>query len=150
MFCGSEAEVWIMKYVKEFLRRGTMAAWGGPVILAIIYLVLEKCGVVTTLTVSQVVLAIISMTIMAFIAAGISFIYKVEQLPLAIATIIQMAVLYLDYLLFYRLNGWVPNEGLITFTVIFVAVFVAVWLIVYFCAVRPSVRKLNDKLNAEK
>lgn len=77
-------------------------------------------------------------------------IYKVEQLPLAIATIIQMAVLYLDYLLFYRLNGWVPNEGLITFTVIFVAVFVAVWLIVYFCAVRPSVRKLNDKLNAEK
>ena len=90
-----------MKYVKEFLRRGTMADWGGPVILAI-------------------------------------------------ATIIQMAVLYLDYLLFYRLNGWVPNEGLITFTVIFVAVFVAVWLIVYFCAVRPSVRKLNDKLNAEK
>lgn len=87
---------------------------------------------------------------MAFIAAGISFIYMVEQLSLAIATIIQMAVLYLDYLLFYRLNGWVPNEGLITFTVIFVAVFVAVWLIVYFCAVRPSVRKLNDKLNAEK
>ena len=126
------------------------AAWGGPVILAFVYLVLEKCGVVTTLTVSQVVLAIISMTIMAFIAAGISFVYQVEQLPLAIATIIQMSVLYFDYLLFYRLNGWVPNEGLITFTVIFVAGFVVVWLIVYFCAVRPSVRKLNEKLKAEK
>ena len=139
-----------MKYVKEFLKRGMTAAWGGPVILAIIYLILGKVGVVTTLTVSQVVLAIISMTIMAFIAAGISFGYQVEQLPLAIATIIQMAVLYFDYLLFYRLNGWVPNEGLITFTVIFVAAFIAVWLIVYFYAVRPSVRKLNDKLNAEK
>ncbi len=139
-----------MKYVKEFLKRGVMAAWGGPVILAIVYLILEKVGVVTTLTVSQVVLAIISMTIMAFIAAGISFVYQVEQLPLAIATIIQMAVLYFDYLLFYRLNGWVPNEGLITFTVIFVAGFVVIWLIVYFCAVRPSVRKLNEKLNAEK
>ena len=139
-----------MKYLKEFLKRGMTAAWGGPVILAFVYLVLEKCGVVTTLTVSQVVLAIISMTIMAFIAAGISFIYQVEQLPLAIATIIQMSVLYFDYLLFYRLNGWVPNEGLITFTVIFVAGFVVVWLIVYFCAVRPSVRKLNEKLNAEK
>ena len=139
-----------MKYVKEFLKRGVMAAWGGPVILAIVYLILEKVGVVTTLTVSQVVLAIISMTIMAFIAAGISFVYQVEQLPLAIATIIQMAVLYFDYLLFYRLNGWVPNEGLITFTVIFFAGFVVIWLIVYFCAVRPSVRKLNEKLNAEK
>ena len=139
-----------MKYVKEFLKRGVMAAWGGPVILAIVYLILEKVGVVTTLTVSQVVLAIISMTIMAFIAAGISFVYQVEQLPLAIATIIQMAVLYFDYLLFYRLNGWVPNEGLITFTVIFVVGFVVIWLIVYFCAVRPSVRKLNEKLNAEK
>ena len=139
-----------MKYVKEFLKRGMMAAWGGPVILAIVYLILGKCGVVTTLTVSQVVLAIISMTVMAFIAAGISFIYQVEQLPLAIATIIQMAVLYFDYLLFYRLNGWVPNEGLITFTVIFVVGFVVIWLIVYFCAVRPSVRRLNEKLNAEK
>ena len=139
-----------MKYVKEFLKRGVMAAWGGPVILAIVYLILEKVGVVTTLTVSQVVLAIISMTIMAFIAAGISFVYQVEQLPLAIATIIQMAFLYFDYLLFYRLNGWVPNEGLITFTVIFVAGFVVIWLIVYFCAVQPSVRKLNEKLNAEK
>ena len=139
-----------MKYVKEFLKRGVMATWGGPVILAIVYLILEKVGVVTTLTVSQVVLAIISMTIMAFIAAGISFVYQVEQLPLAIATIIQMAVLYFDYLLFYRLNGWVPNEGLITFTVIFVVGFVVIWLIVYFCAVRPSVRKLNEKLNAEK
>ena len=136
-----------MKYAKEFVKRGMMAAWGGPAILAIVYLILGKVGVVTTLTVSQVVMAVLSMTIMAFIAAGISFVYQVEQLPLAIATIIQMAVLYFDYLLFYRLNGWVPNEGLITFTVIFVAGFVAVWLIVYFCAIRPSVRKLNDKLN---
>ncbi len=139
-----------MKYVKEFLKRGMMAAWGGPVILAVVYLILGKVGVVTILTVSQVVLAIISMTIMAFIAAGISFVYQVEQLPLAIATIIQMAVLYFDYLLFYRMNGWVPNEGLITFTVIFVAGFVVVWLIVYFCAVRPGVKRLNEKLNAEK
>ena len=139
-----------MKYVKEFLKRGIMAAGVGPVVLAFIYMVLEKAGVVTTLTVSQVVLAILSTTVMAFIAAGISFVYQVEQLPLAIATIIQMAVLYFDYLLFYRVNGWVPNEGLITFTVIFVAIFVVVWLIVYFCAVRPGVKKLNEKLNAEK
>ena len=139
-----------MKYVKEFVKRGMVAAWGGPAILAVVYLILEKAGVITALTVPEVSKAILSMTVMAFIAAGISFVYQVEQLPLAIATIIQMAVLYFDYLLFYRLNGWVPNEGLVTFTVIFAAGFVVIWLIVYFCAVRPGVRKLNEKLNAEK
>ena len=139
-----------MMYAKEFMKRGMVAAWGGPVILAVIYMVLEKVGVVTTLTVSQVVLAILSSTVMVFIAAGISVVYQVEQLPLAIATLIQMAVLYFDYLLVYRLNGWVPSEGLITFTVIFIAIFVMVWLIVYCGAVRPGVRRLNEKLNAEK
>ncbi len=139
-----------MMYAKEFMKRGMVAAWGGPVILAVIYMVLEKVGVVTTLTVSQVVLAILSSTVMVFIAAGISVVYQVEQLPLAIATLIQMAVLYFDYLLVYRLNGWVPSEGLITFTVIFIAIFVMVWLIVYFGAVRPGVRRLNEKLNAGK
>ena len=139
-----------MMYAKEFMKRGMVAAWGGPVILAVIYMVLEKVGVVTTLTVSQVVLAILSSTVMVFIAAGISVVYQVEQLPLAIATLIQMAVLYFDYLLVYSLNGWVPSEGLFTFTVIFIAIFVMVWLIVYFGAVRPGVRRLNEKLNAGK
>lgn len=139
-----------MKYVKMFVMRGLTAAWGGPVILAIVYMILEKVGIVTTLTVPEVTTAILSMTVMAFIAGGISFIYQVEQLPMLIATMIQMAVLYFDYLLFYRLNGWVPNEGIVTFTVIFAAGFIVIWLIVYFCAVKPSVRKLNEKLNAEK
>lgn len=139
-----------MKYIKEFVKRGMIAAWGGPAILAIVYKILGKAGVISNLTVSEVCLAILSMTVMAFIAAGISFIYSVEQLPMAIATIIHMAVLYVDYLLFYRLNGWVPNEGLITFTVIFAAGFILIWMIVYFCAVRPSVKKLNEKLQNEQ
>ena len=138
-----------MKYVKAFLGRGLAAAWGGPAILAAAYMILEKAGVITSLTVPEVVKAILSMTVMAFIAGGISFIYKVEKLPIAIATIIHMIVLYADYLLFYRLNGWIPNKGIITFTVIFAAVFVVIWLIVYFCVVRPGVRKLNEKLREE-
>ena len=139
-----------MKYVKSFIMRGLTAAWGGPAILAIAYLILEKVGVIEVLTVPQVVLAILSMTLMAFIAGGISIIYQVERLPMAIATIIHMAVLYADYLLFYRVNGWIPNQGIITFTVIFAAVFIVIWLIVYFGVVRPSVRKLNEKLEANR
>ncbi len=139
-----------MKYVKEFIRRGLLACWAGPVITMIVYMALEKAGVITTLTVSEVSTAVFSMTLMAFIAAGISFIYQVERLPIAIATIIHMAALYFDYLLLYRLNGWLPNRAIATFTVIFAAIFIAIWLIVYFCAVRPSVRKLNEKLEAER
>ena len=85
-----------MKYLKSFIMRGLTAAWGGPVILAIAYLILEKVGAIEALTVPQVVLAILSMTVMAFIAGGISIIYQVERLPMAIATIIHMAVLYAD------------------------------------------------------
>ena len=67
-----------------------------------------------------------------------------------VATIIHMAALYADYLLCYRLNGWVPAEGIVTFTVSFAAIFIVIWLIVYFCTVRPGVRKLNEKLDAER
>ena len=150
MLCGSEEEVWTMKTLKAFVLRGFTAAWGGPVILAIVYLILQRVGVVDTLTVPEVVKAILSMTVMAFIAAGISVVYQIEKLPLLIATVIQMVVLYVDYLLFYMMNGWVPAKGIGLFTVIFIAGFIIIWLIVYYCAVRPSVKKLNERINADR
>ena len=60
------------KNIKDFFKRGLVAAWGGPVIMAIVWAVLKSAGVVETLTVDQVVLGIISTTVMAFIAAGVS------------------------------------------------------------------------------
>ena len=139
-----------MKTLKAFVLRGFTAAWGGPVVLAIVYLILHKVGVADTLTVPQVVKAILSMTVMAFIAAGISVVYQIEKLPLLVATVIQMVVLYVDYLLLYSMNGWLPAKGIGLFTVIFVVGFIIIWLIVYYCAIRPSVRKLNERINADR
>ena len=93
------------KNIKDFFKRGLLAAWGGPVILAIVWAVLKSSEVVEMLTVDQVVLGIISTTVMAFIAAGVSVVYQIESLPKAFAGLIQAAVLYIDYLGIYLLNG---------------------------------------------
>ena len=63
------------KHVKDFCKRGLIAAWGGPVIMATVWLCLKVAGVVETLTVDQAALGIVSTTVMAFIAAGVSIVY---------------------------------------------------------------------------
>jgi len=127
---------------RHFCVRGAMYAWGGPVILAVVWAALQSAGTVTSLTVNQVVLGIVTTTVMAFIAAGISVIYQIENLPKVMAGLIQMAVLYIDYLGFYLLNGWVPLSRVWVFTLIFLGVFVVIWLSVY-----VSVKRKTDKMN---
>ena len=46
------------KNVMEFIRRGLIACGFGPIVLAIVYLVLQKCAIVETLTVNEVCLGI--------------------------------------------------------------------------------------------
>ena len=136
------------KYVKDFFIRGAMFAWGGPVILAIVWAALQAAGVVTGLTVNEVVLGIITTTVMAFIAAGVSIVYQIENLPKAFAGLIQMSVLYIDYLGFYLLNGWIPLNQIWLFTLIFVAVFAVIWFSIYI-PIKLKVKKMNRMLNKE-
>lgn len=136
------------KYVKDFIIRGAMFAWGGPVITAIVWVLLQASGVVTTLTVNEVALGIISTTILAFIAAGVSIVYQIENLPKAFAGLIQMSVLYIDYLGFYLLNGWLPMDKIWIFTLIFVVAFVVIWLSIYI-PIKLKVKKMNQMLTKE-
>ncbi len=135
------------QHVMNFCKRGMMAAWCGPVIMAIVWLCLKSAGVVEVLTVDQAVLGIISTTIMAFIAAGISIVYQIETLPKSIAGLIQMAVLYIDYMGIYLVNGWLPVEKIGVFTLIFIAAFVVIWLIIY-TSIRMKVNRINQKMQA--
>ena len=138
------------KYAAEFVKRGLVAAWGGPVIIAIIYAILGANGTIETLTVQEVCLAILSSAVMAFIAAGISMVYQVEQLPLPMAIMIQAGVLYLDYLLVYLMNGWMPSQlgPVLVFTVVFAAGYALIWLIIYQC-IRRQTKKMNEKLDVQ-
>ena len=133
-------------YVKNFFVRGAMWAWGGPVILAIVWACLQTAGVVHELTVNEVVLGIITTTVMAFIAAGVSIVYQIENLPKSFAALIQMSVLYIDYLGFYLLNGWIPVNQIWMFTLIFVIAFALIWFLIY-SLTRRKVERMNEMIS---
>lgn len=134
------------KFWIEFIKRGMMAAWGGPAIVCIVWACLKAAGVVTVLDVDTVILAVLSSMLMTFVAAGISVVYQMEQLPKSMAALIQMTVLYVDYLVIYLINGWMPVKAIGIFTAIFVAIFAIIWAIIYL-TIRNSVKKMNEKLN---
>ena len=125
-----------------------MFAWGGSVILAIVWAALQAAGVVTELTVNEGVLGIITTTVMAFIAAGVSIVYQIENLPKAFAGLIQMSVLYIDYLGFYLLNGWIPLNQIWLFTLIFIVGFAVIWFSIYI-PIKLKVKKMNQMLTKE-
>ena len=136
------------KNVLEFLKRGLMAASGGPVVMAIVYGMLGRNGVVESLPVGEVCTSILTVTLMAFIASGITVVYSIEQLPLVSAMLIHGGVMYLDYLLVYLLNSWIPRNltGIAVFTAIFVAGYAVIWLGVYL-SIKAKTDKINKKLH---
>ena len=133
------------KFMTDFCKRGLMFAAGGPIITAIVWMCLQAAGKLNTLSVNEVVLAIISTSLMAFIAAGISVINQTENIPKSFAALIQASVLYVDYLGLYLLNGWIPANRIWIFTIVFVAVFAIIWLIIYL-SVKVKVDKMNKML----
>ena len=133
------------KNISEFLRRG-FAAWGfGPIILVIVYLILQHQANVQTLTVHQVCVGILSLWMLAFLAGGMNVVYQIERLPLMGAILIHGMVLYVGYLVTYLVNDWLAwgMTHVLVFTAIFVLGYLAVWAVIY------TVTKQNtDKVNA--
>ena len=58
------------KTALEFVRRGLVAGGFGPVILAVLYIIIERSGEIVSLTASQVCIGIFSLYALAFIAGG--------------------------------------------------------------------------------
>ena len=138
------------KNVLEFLRRGLYACGVGPLVLAVIYLILQQNGV-ETLTVGQVCTGIFSLSALAFIAGGMNFIYRIERLPLMPAILIHGSVLYVSYLATYLLNNWLEWGMLpiLVFTGIFVLGYLVIWLIIY-SFIRRNTEKINEMLKKKQ
>lgn len=134
---------------KEFLLRGLMAASGGPVVLAIIYGILGATGEVNAFTPKEVCLGILTVTLLAFIVAGMTAIYQIEQLPLPTMILLHGAALYIAYILIYLLNGWLKQQLLpiAIFTAVFVISYAIIWLIIY-CVEKRKTGKLNKLLKS--
>lgn len=135
------------KYVLEFLRRGMIACGLGPIVLAILYLILHHFEVVETLTVNQVCCGILSLSALAFIAGGMNAIYQFERIPLMVAILIHGSVLYISYLIIYLINGWLEwgMAPILVFSGVFAFGYVAIWAIIYFI-IRRNTARLNEKM----
>lgn len=136
------------QFWKEFLIRGLVSCGFGPVILAIIYGILGATGTVDSLAPMEVCKGILTITLMAFIAGGVTAVYQFEQIPLFSAILIHGIALYLDYLMIYLVNGWIAQgiTPLVVFTVIFVAGYALTWLVIYI-ATRKGINRVNRMLS---
>ena len=133
------------RFILDFLRRGMLACGIGPMVLAVLYLILQQSADVTTLTVNQVCVGICSLTALAFIAGGMNAIYQIDRLPLMVAILIHGGILYVSYLATYLLNDWLEWGAvpIVVFTGIFVVGYLVIWAVIY------AVIKTNtDKINA--
>ena len=139
------------QYCLTFLKRGLLAASGGPLILAMIYGILGANGQVTSLAPGEVCMGIVTVTLLAFIAAGISVFYQIERLPLLSATAIHAGALYLDYLLIYLLNNWIPRDWAFigVFTLCFAVGYALIWGIILL-SIRHRTNRINRHLRGGK
>ena len=109
--------------------------------------VLGATGAVEAFSPREVCLGILTITLMAFLASGMTAVYQMEQLPLAIMILLHGGVLYLAYILTYLINGWLQNSlvPILIFTGIFAAGYALIWLIIY-CVEKAKADKLNKLL----
>ncbi len=135
------------KPVRDFFLCGLMFAGFGPVIMGIVYLILQLTLKDFTLNGVEVFTAILSTYLLAFVHAGASVFNRIESWSLAKSLLFHFGTLYIAYALCYVLNTWIPFEPLMLgiFTALFVVGYGVVWLIVYVC-VKSAERKLNQRL----
>ena len=139
------------KFVLDFVSRGLIATGLGPIVLAIVYLILKQSAAIDTLTVNQVCIGIFSLSALAFIAGGMNAIYQVERMPLMTAILIHGGTLYIGYLGTYLLNDWLDLGviPIIVFTAIFVVGYIVIWAIIY-SIIRRNTAKLNEMLKKKQ
>ena len=135
------------KFILDFVKRGLMVASAGPLVLAVIYYILEAAGAAAAITPSEAALGIVSLTLLAFLAGGIGAIYGIDRLAPAPAALIHGAVLYAGHLIVYLLNDWIPRNpaAVGVFSAIFAAGYSVIWLIIW-RVVRARTDSINQKL----
>ena len=134
------------KYAKEFFKRGLMFAGFGPVVVGIILFIISLFTEVS-LSGYEILLAIISTYLLAFVQAGATIFNQIEGWSIPKSLGFHLGSIYLAYLGCYLINSWIPFDLVVVliFTVVFVFTFLLIWLIVYL-AVKHTTKKLNSKL----
>ena len=139
------------KLASEFFLRGLIAGGFGPIVLAVVYLILNSVAEVDAVSTGQICVGIVSLYILAFIVGGSNVVYQIERLPLTIAILIHGGVLYVCYLITYLLNGWIENGvmPIIVFSFIFIIGFIAIWAVI-FSVTKANTKKVNEALKQKR
>ena len=132
------------QYVKNYLFRGLMFGGFGPMVAGIVLWIVQLTGVEVVLTGGEVLLAVVSTYILAFVQAGSSVFNQIEGWPIAKSMGVHFLSLYVVYVACYLLNAWIPFawEVIAIFTAIFIAVYLVIWITVYLI-----IKKTSKKLN---
>ena len=139
------------KNVLEFVRRGLIACGFGPMVLVVFYLILQRQCDIQTVTVNEVCVGIVSLSVLAFVVGGMNMIYQIERLPLMVAIFIHGGVLYISYLGTYLINDWLEwgRTPVLVFTGIFIFGYLAIWAVIYSVTKRKTDR-LNEMLKKQQ
>ncbi len=139
------------KLLSEFFLRGLIAGGFGPIVLAVVYLILNRAAEVESVSVGRLCVGIFSLYILAFIAGGVNVVYRIERLPLTLAILIHGGVLYVCYLITYLLNDWLESGvmPIIVFSLIFIIGFVSIWAVI-FSVTKANTKKVNEALKQKQ
>lgn len=134
-------------YVKAFFHRGLIFGGFGPIVLGIIYAILENTVESFTLDGVQLLVAIISVYLLAFVQAGVSVFNQIEEWSIPQSLLCHFSLLYAAYVTCYLVNSWIPFEPLVLliFTAIFVVAYLVIWITV-FVSVKLVSRRLNERI----
>ena len=123
----------------------------GPLVLAVLYLILQYNAVAEVLTVKEVCIGIFSLSALAFVAGGMNVVYQIERLPLMVAISIHGGVLYVSYLLTYLVNDWLDLGAapVLVFTGIFAVGYLLIWAVIY-SIIKRNTNRINEAMRKSR
>ncbi len=135
------------KYIKDFVLRGLVAGGFGPIVAAVIYFIISLNIEDFSLSGAEVLIAVISTYLLAFVQAGANIFYEIEHWSMGRSLVCHALTIYTAYVSCYLLNAWIPFEiGVLAFfTAIFAVIYIVIWLAVYLI-IRKTSQRMNEKL----
>ena len=136
------------KYVKEYLKRGLIFGGFGPIVFGIVIMIIGFTGTAIDLKGWQILLAIASTYILAFVQAGSSIFEQIDSWSHAKSMILHLLSIYVVYLGTYLVNSWIPFNYVVViiFSASVIVGFIIIWLIAYLITNKVK-NELNAKLN---
>mgnify|MGYP003297224987 CR=1 FL=1 len=138
------------KYVRQFLHRGLLFGGFGPIVVSIVFVIIESAANTITLNAKQILIAVLSSYVLAFVQAGATGFEQIDHWSTPKSVFFHFLSLYIVYIGTYLINSWIPfsKSVVLIFTGIFIAGYALIWLIIYFVE-RSKAEKLNMLLKGE-